>query len=487
MQVASQISLVVIVTMLMLPSLFSHISLQPVQAEDARLYVSAAGIGDKFFGPQIVQVTVEGPGIREQDTSPGALVVNGVNVPLVHLTDSRWVAFVADQDTFTSLAGSVNIPGNEVSVSGGSFWALGPNGRSGLFPSLSGAVSNDPGNSRVNPNLDLTGDCPAVVTDNDPCVEWPYIRFFSFSENDRVSFRYSSQSVTLNYIKQSSDDVSITLDRDSYPIGAEIILTLSDSMWNINPVEEDHVHFAFTGSSSAVFYQPSSTIAPSEVTGIMSSIGFDRKQALALDGVDAIKFVNTISGTPETILIETGPNSGVFENYESRADMTASKRDVQFRFDYFDRSTASGMGSSDAHLDVGKEEPKVNKPVSEQQSEKPVVNVNPYSMSEPMLSGLLGGSITGLAVDEPLLVKTNVTNNLNEDQPFTYIVQVKDSEGITEMLTWIKGTMNASSSLGPGISWTPEKTGKYTIEVFVWKSLDDPGLTLTKSISVDVE
>lgn len=67
-----------------------------------------------------------------------------------------------------------------------------------------------------------------------------------------------------------------------------------------------------------------------------------------------------------------------------------------------------------------------------------------------------------------------------------YILQVKDSNEFTVMLTWIKGTMNASSALDAGISWTPEESGNYTVEVFVWKSLEEPGLPLTKSIMVSV-
>jgi hypothetical protein len=55
------------------------------------------------------------------------------------------------------------------------------------------------------------------------------------------------------------------------------------------------------------------------------------------------------------------------------------------------------------------------------------------------------------------------------------------------MLTWIKGMMNASADLNAGISWTPEESGNYDVEIFVWKSLEDPGLPLTKSIMISVE
>ncbi|MFY3739663.1 MAG: hypothetical protein HMLIMOIP_000082 [Candidatus Nitrosomirales archaeon] len=463
---------------------------QVVNAQQAYMSVSALDTGGKFFGPQIIQIIIDGSGIGEPNTSAGALIVNGVNVPLVHLSDSRWYAYVADQDTFTTLADAADFPRGQVSALGGSFWSLGPTGKPLLFPSLPGAFRNDPATNSLNPNLDLNGDCAATISDQDVCVEWPYIRLFSFNENDQVSFRYSSQSVTLDYIEPSLDDVSISLDRDSYPIGAEIIVNLRDYMWNINPVEEDMVHFAFTNGEPEVFYQATSALTPASLTGILNSLGFDSKQVLDAEGVDGIKFTNAISGNPETVLVERFPNSGVFENFDrntDRADMFANKRDAQIRFDYFDKSTASGMSTHDASVSVGKEEVKEGTPAPEVEEPQMAVQQAPYSISEPIMVDVSGSSIDSVVTGEPILVETKVTNNIDEEQAFMYILQVKDSNDYTVMLTWIKGAMNALASMDAGISWTPEEDGNYTVEIFVWKSLEDPGLPLTKNMTVTVE
>jgi hypothetical protein len=468
----------------------SNIGFQFVDAQQAYMSVSALDTGGKFFGPQIIQIIIDGSGIGEPNTSAGALIVNGVNVPLVHLSDSRWYAYVADQDTFTTLADAADFPGQQVSALGGSFWSLGPNGKQLLFPTLPGAFRNDPATNSLNPNLDLDGDCAAAISDQDACVEWPYIRLFSFNENDQVSFRYSGQSVTLDYIEPSLDDVSISLDRNSYPVGAEIIVNLRDYMWNINPVEEDMVHFAFTNGEPEVFYQATSDLTPASLTGILNSLGFDSKQVLDAEGVDGIKFTNTISGNPATILVERFPNSGVFENFDrntDRADMFADKRDAQIRFDYFDKSTASGMSTHDASVSVGKEEVKVGTPTPEVEEPQVAVQSAPYSISEPIMADVSGSGVEKIVTGQPVLVETKVTNNLNEEQPFTYILQVKDSNDFTVMVTWIKGTMNALASLDAGISWTPEEDGNYTVEIFVWKSLEDPGAALTRNVTVSVE
>ncbi len=147
--------------------------------------------------------------------------------------------------------------------------------------------------------------------------------------------------------------------------------------------------------------------------------------------------------------------------------------------------TTSEMATGDASVSIGKEEPKVG--TQEPKVEEAKVKVNPYSISEPELADLFGNRIDKIVTGLPVLVETKVTNNLDEEQSLIYILQVKDSEGFTAMLTWIKGTMNASAALDAGISWTPENSGNYTIDIFVWKSLEDPGLLLTKSMMVSVE
>ncbi len=462
--------------------LTTNLSINNADAQQVTLSVSAKDTGGEFFGPQIVQVIVEGPNIRNADTSTASLVVNGQDVPLVHLADSRWYAFFADANTFTTLAGAAGFPGS----SNGAFWVVGPSNRNLLFPSLSSAFANDVvTNNSLNPNLDLNGDCPATVNDQNPCVEWPYIRLMSFTENDQVSIRHSGQSVTLNYVRPSTNDIILSLDRTTYPIDAEIIFGLSDYMWNINPVEEDRVHFAFSNGNTQVFYQPSTALPPASISGVLQNLRFVTKQILSIEGEGAIRFANTISGMPETVMIETFPNSGMFENFDSRADMFAQERNAQFRFDYFDKSISAGAQRSDASVSVSKNPPKTGSNIPEVKEEH--VKIEPYAISELKLVNLLDRPISSVSVEQPVLIQTTVSNNLDEEQPFVYIVQVKDENEFTVMLTWIKGNMFAKNSFSTSISWTPESEGDYNIEVFVWKSIDEPGMSpLTKSLEVSV-
>jgi hypothetical protein len=146
-------------------------------------------------------------------------------------------------------------------------------------------------------------------------------------------------------------------------------------------------------------------------------------------------------------------------------------------------STAPEVKAGDGGVDTGMEEQKVE---TEEQVEEPEVKPYPYMISEPELADPFGKRIDRIVAGHPVLVETKLTNNLDEEQAFVYILQVKDYKGITVFLTWIKGTMRASTALDAGISWTPDDIGKYTIEVFVWKSLEDLGLPLTKTMIVSV-
>ena len=58
-------------------------------------------------------------------------------------------------------------------------------------------------------------------------------------------------------------------------------------------------------------------------------------------------------------------------------------------------------------------------------------------------------------------------------QPFVYIFQVRNSDGVVEFLSWFQSDIPPEQRLDVSQSWIPETSGLYTIETFVWKSLDD--------------
>jgi hypothetical protein len=86
---------------------------------------------------------------------------------------------------------------------------------------------------------------------------------------------------------------------------------------------------------------------------------------------------------------------------------------------------------------------------------------------------------TGASVSRPsegsqVLIQSDVKNNLEADQQFVYIVQVKDSSGVTVMISWMSGTLPAGKQYAVAQSWLAEDEGSYSVDVFVWQSISNP-------------
>ena len=83
-------------------------------------------------------------------------------------------------------------------------------------------------------------------------------------------------------------------------------------------------------------------------------------------------------------------------------------------------------------------------------------------------------SVSTAEVAEETVVESEIINTNAQPQEFTYIVLIKDSEGITASLTWAKGTLDPNQSLTMEQSWVPEALGDYVAEIFVWESFENP-------------
>ena len=65
-------------------------------------------------------------------------------------------------------------------------------------------------------------------------------------------------------------------------------------------------------------------------------------------------------------------------------------------------------------------------------------------------------------------------NNSDESQPFAYILQIKNESGVTISISHVNGLLGSGQSLDQTLSFTPDETGIYTAEKFLWSNLDNP-------------
>lgn len=111
--------------------------------------------------------------------------------------------------------------------------------------------------------------------------------------------------------------------------------------------------------------------------------------------------------------------------------------------------------------------------------------VSLVSVSEPVLLDPFGFPVSTIQVDDQVLVQSEITNNQDIKQPFVYVVQVKNSNGIIVSFSFARSELRANDTLKVAQSWIPDSPGKYEVEIFVWDSIEGQKvLAPTRQISV---
>jgi hypothetical protein len=81
--------------------------------------------------------------------------------------------------------------------------------------------------------------------------------------------------------------------------------------------------------------------------------------------------------------------------------------------------------------------------------------------------------------NQQVQISADVTNRQDKPQNFVYIVQILNKDGVALKLTWISGSLNPQQTLSPAISWSTNKPGAYTAEIFVWDSIKEASALTT--------
>ena len=94
------------------------------------------------------------------------------------------------------------------------------------------------------------------------------------------------------------------------------------------------------------------------------------------------------------------------------------------------------------------------------------------SIEDPKLVNAFGVSIgNNVNVDQQIQISSDITNHQKKSQNFVYLVQIKNEVDLVVSLGWISGQLTPDQKLNPSLSWTPNNSGKYTAEIFVWEGL----------------
>ena len=405
-------SLTALVLVFSLIVIVSDSSYQAHASHNPNLFVSAENLifGNYFSGPMVIEVVVNDPDIRTLDDAHGEpdVTVNSQNLRMVQASDGKWYAYfanlekarIADQlvldsgvegqsldfgvfcssDTSASVLGAsfsdtdgIAIPHDE-----GITGAI--NGQSSFTECIGSPTSSAILNNVVREpkSINTNSAVPPGQIGLDPDA-WPVIQLFSF---DDVVIQYNraggSQKVELNY--DEIPNVLLNLDRTSYPKNAEVFVSVNDFQLNQDPTDEDSWTFN-VASPQATFYQAFDENGANSANGgsglvnlipHLSNLDFEDngKLTLSLGNVAELGTNNeqpSISVTDGTntftqivTLVESEPNSGIFENFDFGDKSTITilaeaPRGQSAVITYNSKSTSIISGTFSASISIEKE------------------------------------------------------------------------------------------------------------------------------------
>jgi hypothetical protein len=203
----------------------------------------------------------------------------------------------------------------------------------------------------------------------------------------------------------------------------------------------------------------------------------------AIDKFETSVWSDSDSGGTKITMTETGKDTGIFQGnvyFTSKSQSSGERLHVTegdtITGEYVDRTLPYPHSPSDEmHLTA-------TTIVGTTISPLEIVN-----SSNPRIVDSMGNPLTTVKVNQQVLIETDLKNTQQRDQPFAYLVQVEDSNGVTLSLSWITGTLTGEQFLNLAESWLPPSSGKYTAQIFVWQSLSEPNaLSLPLSTTITV-
>jgi len=79
-----------------------------------------------------------------------------------------------------------------------------------------------------------------------------------------------------------------------------------------------------------------------------------------------------------------------------------------------------------------------------------------------------------IQVDNQVMIVADLSNGQDRDQKFAYIVQIHNENDIVVSLSWLTGNLSPYQTFSPAQSWIPTQAGTYTVQIFVWESVNSP-------------
>ena len=243
---------------------------------------------------------------------------------------------------------------------------------------------------------------------------WPYILSVDFSAD--ATIEYGSDSITVEY-GNTDDTTSIGLNNVNVADDTEIHLWITDAGLNIDPTTADEWIFDLNQSTTFIFANNGSNNAIGTTSAAeLGQFGCVDNCLLTVD--DASTAPSQLVGYDDVLMIETGPNTGVFESYDSDGvselrSKVAATADSQHTFKYGGDSADIIIAYNDATVDMtapsaGDWLPSTSATIT---ITDPDLNKNPLS-AETLEIGNSSSVIPTIKMGTPLTLATGANSDL---------------------------------------------------------------------------
>jgi hypothetical protein len=276
------------------------------------------------------------------------------------------------------------------------------------------------------------------------------------------NFRTTGSGPTGGFLQSDDDDgltVSYEFSEDETVVGSALI------RWNIGEVAWLEASYPASGTGVVRVIDPDSNLNPEAVDNFDIDVWSDSDSG----GIDlTVTETNEATGIFEgTVFFTTTDDSSGHRLRVAEGDtVTAEYRDETLPDPY---TTADELDVSGTAF-IGTVVPPLERAPA----------------SNARVVDAFGNTLDEVSVDQQVQITADLTNGQDREQPFAYLVQIQDENGVTVSLAWITGSLSAGQSFSPALSWIPTSSGTYTATVFVWESVDNP-TALSPPVSVDID
>ena len=221
-------------------------------AVNANLIVSAENTGGDVDGAQVIEIVV----IDEDISASPDITVNGDAVLMTLANDGNWYAYIAHKSAVETVH----------DVDGISFGDTRP---ADIPDSGSDASYSGTGQNVVKAEKSLATGVTAPAG-----TAWPFIQTYEFPGTIEIQYNKAggTQISTLTY--DDVDSVGLSLDRSTYPAGAQVHVTIEDNRLNIDPTSDDIWAWNTAAEPVVMYYMVNTDNDARDLTGTAAITGW---------------------------------------------------------------------------------------------------------------------------------------------------------------------------------------------------------------------